>query len=319
MGTLASLAEIYDRRVRAFRGPFAAASGHPSATAIHDMRVALKRIRTYFRFIEAIVPDFEAGTAFGSARKLFRAAGRVRNLQVIQSKVYEASRSGGLELSEYYNWLKEAELREAGRFERACGVFREKSLASAWKPMAAGLERLGDRRIGGRMAGRWTASIKMVREERAMRRDSRRLHYLRIRTKEARYTLEILQECGLTGEEGVLLNDRLKDVHQPLGRWHDEEIVLDSLRDFRKRRGPEPLFSAKSYIEFARQTRARKTEDLAAFEAAWTGLMRLLGRGHGRRVLLPPAPSPAPEAPLTPPVAPPDADPSGPGSDDPRP
>ena len=319
MGTLASLAEIYDRRLKTFLGPFAAASAHPSSSAIHDMRVALKRIRTYFRFINAIDPDFDAEPAFASARRLFRAAGRVRNLQVIEAKVYEASKSGTLELSEYYNWLKEAELGEAERFERACGRFRKRSLTAAWKPIAAGLEMLGDRRVGIRMAGRLTASIKEVREERTMRRDVRRLHFLRIRTKEARYTLEILQECGLTGDEGAVLNDRLKEVHQPLGRWHDEEVVLESLRDFKKRRGPGPLYSAKSFIEFSRQIRARKAEDLAAFEAAWAGLMKFLGRGLGRRVLLPLAPSPAPEAPASPSDVPPDPDPSGSGSNDLRP
>jgi CHAD domain-containing protein len=317
MGKLASLAEIYDRRLQTFLAPFAAASAHPTASAIHDMRVALKRIRTFFNCVGAIDPDFDAEPAFSSARRLFRAAGRLRNLQVLEAKVYDASRSASLELSEYYNWLKVAELAEAERFEQACGRFRKRSLTAAWKPMAAGLDKLGDRRVEIRIVGRLAASIKEVREERTMRRDVRRLHFLRIRTKEARYTLEILQECGLTGGEGAVLNDRLKDVHQPLGRWHDEEVVLESLREFRKRRDPEPLFSARSYLEFSRQSRARKAEDLAAFEAAWAGLVKFLGRGYGRRVLLPLSPSPAPEAPLSLSDIPPNSDPSDSGSNDP--
>jgi hypothetical protein len=111
-----------------------------------------------------------------------------------------------------------------------------------------------------------------------------------------------------------VLNDRLKGVHQPLGRWHDEEFVLGSLREFRRRRGPGPLFSAKTYAEFSRRIRARKAEDLAAFEAAWTALVKFLGRGYGRRVLLPHSPSPPLEAPPSPSAVPQDSDPDGRGS-----
>jgi phosphohistidine phosphatase len=319
MGTLQALKESYGRRILVFRDHFAAVSAHPSTEAVHDLRVALKRLRTFFKLVEAIDTEFGAGSAFAAARKLFRAAGRVRNLQVLEAKAYEASQSAGLDLSEYYNWLKEAEGREAAKLGRACGRFSRKTLTAAWKPMAAGLEELGDRRVGSRMGGRLMALIREIRAERTMRHDVRRLHFLRTRTKEARYTLEVLQECGLTGDEGRVLNDRLKDVHQPLGRWHDGEVVLESLRDFRKRRDPGPFFSPKSYIEFSGQAKARKAEDLAAFEAAWTELVKFLGRGYGRRVLLPPSPSPAPEAPSSPSEVPPDAGLSGSGSNDPRP
>jgi CHAD domain-containing protein len=279
------LKDCYERRVQYFEGHFALASECPSTGAIHDTRVGLKRLRTFFDLVGSIGPGFGADEAFAPALKLFRAAGRVRNLQVLEAKVREASKAESLELSEYYNWLKEDERREVRRFGRACRRFDRDFFATAWTQMAAQLEGPAAPRVGKRAADRFLGLIKEIRKERSMRRDIRRLHFLRTRTKGARYTLEIIQECGLTGDEGALLNDRLRDVHQSLGRWHDEEIVLESLREFRKRRRPGPLASFKSYLEFSRLTKTHKAEALACFETAWAALLEFIGRGNGRRVL----------------------------------
>jgi CHAD domain-containing protein len=287
MMMLLRLKDCYERRARYVEDQFELTSESPSTGAVHDMRVGLKRLRAYFDLVESIAPGFAAEQAFAPAAKLFRAAGRVRNIQVLESKVREASTSKSLELSEYYNWLKEDERREVKKFLRACRRFGKRFFDAAWKSMAFHLEGQASRRITIGAEGRLMSLIREIKTERSMRRDNRRLHFLRTRTKEARYTLEILQECGLAGDEGVLLNDRFRDVHQSLGSWHDEEIVLGSLREFRKRQAPGPLVSFKSYLEFSRLTKAHKAEDLARFETAWTDLLGFLGRGNGRRVLHP--------------------------------
>jgi CHAD domain-containing protein len=283
------LKECYDRRVRYFRDHFTLASGSPSTGAVHEMRVGLKRLRTFFNLAGAIAPAFRAEEAFAAAGKLFRTAGKLRNLHVVEAKAREASQAGGLELSEFYNWLKEGERREVKRFGRACRRLGKGFFASSWTTMASHLEGPVAPGAKKRAEERLFRLIKEIKEERSLRPGVRRLHFLRTRTKEARYTLEIVQECGLTGDEGTILNDRLRDVHQSLGRWHDEEIVLKSLREFRKLREPGPLVSFKSYLEFSRLTRARKADSLASFEAAWAVLLAFLGRGYGRRVLRPPS------------------------------
>jgi CHAD domain-containing protein len=305
------LKAAYDRRVGVFREHFMSASAIPSTVAIHEVRVALKRLRSFFDLVGAIDPGFRADRAFAAARKLFRAAGRVRNIQILGAKVYEVSRTGSLELSEYYNWLKEDELREAAKFDRVCGRFRLKPITSGWKSVAVPPEGLADRRIRNRAEARLLALIKEIRRVGIARSDARRLHFLRTRTKEARYTLEILQECGLTGDDGVLFNDRLRDVHQPLGQWHDEEVALVSLREFRKRRDPGPFFSLKSYLEFSRLTKASKADSLACFEAAWAEFSRFLGRGHGQRVFLPSSGRPAADDPPPDIFGPPEQGPDG--------
>jgi CHAD domain-containing protein len=281
------LKDCYERRVRYFYDHFALTSEFPATDAVHEMRVGLKRLRTFFNLVGSMGPGFEAGKAFAPADKLFGAAGRLRNIHVLESKVREASKAASLELSEYYNWLKEEERREVKKFRRSGRRFGKNFFAAAWKAMVPVLEGPAAARVGKRAESRLVGLIRELRGERTTRHDVRRFHILRTRTKEARYTLEILQECGLTGDDGARLNERLRDVHQSLGRWHDEEVVLGSLREFRKGRMPGPLVSFKSYLEFSRLTKAQKAQSLAGFEAAQAALLAFLGRGYGRRVLRP--------------------------------
>ncbi len=294
MVTPLPIEDCYERRVRYFADHFALASRFPASGAIHEMRVGLKRLRTFFNLVGSIEAAFAAEEAFAPARKLFRAAGKLRNLHVIEARVREASTTASLELSEYYNWLKECERREVKKFGRACRGFRKDFFGSAWKAMASYLEGRAAPGVRKRSADRLLALIREIKGERFMKPGVRRLHFLRTRTKEARYTLEILQECGLTGDDGARLDERLRDVHQSLGRWHDEEVVLESLREFRKLRVPGPLVSFKSYLEFSRLTKEHKAESLAAFEAARVALLAFLGRGSGRRVLRPLSARPMP-------------------------
>jgi CHAD domain-containing protein len=283
------LKDCYDSRVLIFQNQFALASEFASTDAIHEMRVSLKRLRAFFNLIESINPRFKAEKAYAPARKLFRTAGKVRNLHVLEAKVREASTASPPGLSEYYNWLKADEHQEIKKFERFGKRFPNDFFESAWISMAPLLAEPPASRIINGAEDRLLDLIKEIRKESSMRSDVRRLHFLRTRTKEARYTLEIIQECGLTGDKGAFFNDLLRDVHQSLGRWHDEEIVLKSLREFRKRRGPGPLVSFQSYLEFSRLTKARKAESLSDFEAAWMAFMKFLGRGSGRRILLRPS------------------------------
>jgi CHAD domain-containing protein len=288
------LKDSYKRRVRYFKNRFALVSDSPSSSAIHDMRVGLKRLRTFFSLVASISPEFPAEEAYLPARRLFRAAGKVRNLQVLEAKAREASQASSLELSEYYNWLKDEERRAVKKFKRARRGFDERFFDSIWKGMSTSLESSPVRRTRKGAEDRLAALIGEIRKERSMRHDVRRLHFLRTRAKEARYTLEVIQEGGTTGEGAKLLNERLKEIHQSLGRWHDEEVVLESLREFRRVRTPGPLASFKSYVEYARLAKARKAESLTLFEAAWAALKELLGRGTGRRLVRPQEPPPSP-------------------------
>ncbi len=54
----------------------------PDETAIHDFRVGIKRVTALYEFLQAVDPEFDAAGALARYRGLFKAGGRVRDLQV---------------------------------------------------------------------------------------------------------------------------------------------------------------------------------------------------------------------------------------------
>jgi CHAD domain-containing protein len=267
-----SFKAFYERQAAYFRDRYATASKFQTSDAIHDMRVGLKRLRAFFNLIEAVNPFYRAERSFAPARRLFRAAGKLRNLQVLEARARQAAKDFGLELSEYYNWLKAGEIKERKSFRRACGRFDEDFFAGSWESISSAVEGLTESEVAKAASVRLEVLLQQLREGISPVQGAERLHILRIRSKEARYTLEILQEGRPPDEVRVALDRFLKRVHQCLGRWHDDEVELESLRRFQEGRTGGPLFSSRSYIEFFRRTEAGKTANLEDFEAGWKEL-----------------------------------------------
>lgn len=266
------LKAFYDRQQAYFREQYDIASKYLLTDAIHDMRVCMKQLRTFFRLVEAVNPRFHAEESFGPARRIFRAAGKVRNLQVLETRVRQASHDRGLELSEYYNWLKESERRDGRGFFRVCRRFDTDFFGSSWKTIAPSLKGLTSLRVRNGSEARLSGLLRGLREETSPVRGVARLHFLRIQSKEARYTLEIVRGDRTTDDDTASLGPLLRGVHQSLGRWHDDEVVMETLREFRKCRTAGPLFSSRSYLEFSRLTKTSKSGHLAEFEASWKAL-----------------------------------------------
>jgi len=283
MATSPPFKAFYDKQHAYFRDQYDIASKYLLADSIHDMRVCLKQLRTFFRLIEAVNPRFHAEQSFSPASRLFRAAGKVRNLQVLEARVRQASQDRGLELSEYYNWLKEGERREGREFRRVCRRFDAGFFGPTWKTIASNLEGLTSLRVRKGGEARLSSLLKSLREETSPVRSVARLHFLRIQSKEARYTLGIVRGDRTADDQTASLDSLLRGVHQSLGRWHDDEIVLQTLREFRKDGAAGPFFSFKSYVEFSRLTRTSKAGNLAEFESSWKALSNYL-EAHEKEV-----------------------------------
>ncbi|MDW7760397.1 MAG: CHAD domain-containing protein [Acidobacteriota bacterium] len=260
------LKKTYEDRSGLFSEHHRSAFAFGGADAIHEMRVCLKRLRTFFNLVEAVAPSFHADEIFRPARRFFRAAGKLRHVQVLQFLTLRLVREFELDLSEYYNMLKAEEPRERKRFARACGRFDSRFFESAGATIADRLESLPEDRVRQAAEMRLGSLLNDVKAGIRISRDPDRLHWVRIRTKEARYTLEIMVEAGLTEDKAENLDGLLKSVHQPLGRWRDGLLALESLREFGAHRASGALFCSKSYPEAIRILKLDIRKNLGEFK-----------------------------------------------------
>jgi CHAD domain-containing protein len=239
-----------------------------SRESVHDLRVSLKRLRAFSRLTERLNPDFDAGREYAPFRRLFKAAAGLRDLHILQDASLEGLRRHGSGLSAWINELKIRESVHRLAFEKAasrrgaCPVRRFSArVEKAWTILPVGSLSLraeealylGIRRLCRR-------GIPAASEQAA-------LHLIRIESKEIRYMIEIIDAALGRPEGRALLSNRLKDVHQALGRWHDATIVGAAFTAFNEagQSGvPAPIRTA-----FAQDLEYTAAHSLAEFGVAW--------------------------------------------------
>lgn len=253
------------------------ASQYQSVEGIHDFRVDVKRLRALFNLVAWLNPTFPAKRCYKPIRRVFKAGGRMRDPQVQQELVRTQVKTRGLNLSEYFNDLKAQEIAAGEAFTKVCKKFDLSVFTQIADEIAKALAPLDDETAAAKTQARFNLIIARI----VAYRDKQQFvdedyHQIRINAKESRYVLEIAQHCfpniGFSDE----LNNRIRAVHQSLGKWHDAEIGLHTLAAFRERQGERPFFSPESYEQFAGMLAREKAKQLKAFEQRWRKALSLL-------------------------------------------
>jgi CHAD domain-containing protein len=239
--------------------------------AIHEMRVGIKRLRAYFNLVEWINPVFQAKQNLKPIQRLFKAAGRVRDIHVQQELLRRWATEMDLELSEYYNLLKQKETKERKRFaDFAKKKFDPKVIRSNWTLIQNVLSFISTEYIQYKSEERFNSQIEELikyKEKENFIQDD--YHSIRILSKETRYTLEVLQTCFPPKNIWEKLNETLRKVHQALGRWHDLDVSLLFLDGFLLGYSGRSFFDRDSYVKFKKGLVNDKLKQLEEFERSW--------------------------------------------------
>lgn len=247
--------------------------------AIHDMRVATRRIRSAFRLLSKYYPGKATRKLRKPVRELARLLGEVRDLDVMIENLrtytagltvekqraldplladWQARRAHAhqslveyLDGAEYDSW--------AGRLED----FIE-ATGGTKRPRVADI-------VPGMI---WNRYGKVREYERLVREaDLALLHHLRIQGKRLRYALEFFSEA--TGERAAILLEPLIALQDHLGELHDADMATQLIAEFiaaRARRAERQglagadLETVAGYLSFLR---SRIQELQASFPERW--------------------------------------------------
>jgi len=209
------------------------------AESVHDMRVAIRRVRTALRLFEDMVPGWADGLR-NELRWIAQTLGRLRDLDVQRGWLVASSEDVPAEDRAVLHVLDDVfvarridaqnalvDALDSTRFER-----RRTELATlARGPGLASVE--AQRPIGE------VASPLVVRRYRAMQTAGRKLgphsptaklHAFRIRTKRVRYAIEFV--APLYGKPAFSLTKQLTRLQDLLGDLHDAELAAHRLREY---------------------------------------------------------------------------------------
>lgn len=254
------------------------AVGFAGVEGVHDMRVGIKRLRAYFDLIEWINPVFQAKQSLKPIRRLFKVSGKVRDIHVQQELMRRWVSELNLEMSEYYNFLKQKETEERKRFaDYAKKKFDLKVFQVNWTSIQNVLSFISTEYIQFKSEERFNAQIEeLIRFKEKENFVEEDYHAIRILSKEARYTLEVLQICFPQKVIWEELNESLRKVHQALGRWHDDDVALLFLDGFLFSYAGRSFFDRNSYVQYKKSIADDKMRQLAEFEQRWLDFLSVM-------------------------------------------
>jgi len=218
--------------------------------AIHDMRVASRRLQQVLDLIFPKPQPREVRRLRRTIRRCRRVLGEVRNCDVLLEQV--SARLGRKRCPDREAWgavqqhIEERRsesfaraVRKLGKLDLAIFYVRAKEVLDRLKPAPEGdhpahplvhPEGLSSEsfpaRLAQALAGVWSGFEKQVA---ASRRDTSApsIHAARIAAKRLRYLLEVVNQFAVPGSSGAL--SWLRKIQQHLGDWHDMEVLEEMI------------------------------------------------------------------------------------------
>jgi|CXWL01.1.fsa_nt_gi CHAD domain-containing protein len=271
-----NLIAYIERQKKRFNSNLTKALETGDVEAVHDVRVASRRLTEPLRLLGRWTGRRAADRVTDALRRTRRAFRKVRDLDVVQASLCDESPAGRMNPED----MAQLEGILAGRRERALRSARRRT--EQLQPLEA-IERMDDliaafeKRIDERadehvlqgvddFMSRWMARL---RDKDPRRSGSADLHETRLCVKRLRYASELRRD--IEGREEDRLVKALTEVQELLGHWNDKLITAG--RVARIARKSEALASQSAWaaglLECASQRARSAEEDRHRINAKW--------------------------------------------------
>ena len=228
----------------------------PEADTVHDLRVAIRRCRSLAAAMEEIDPDLAWPQMRKTARRLFRALGALRDVQVMEDWVKKLAAENDAARGQI---LSSLEAEEKGLAESATRV-ASKFDGKEWTRLERRLrQRARIVPVGGLAAE--CLALERFEEAKELHNHALRTekpkpwHALRIGLKRFRYTVE-----GLLPEHYAAWSENLKRLQDLLGDVHDLDVLAALLKDSETYRALVSAEAGKAWQERINRERRERIE-----------------------------------------------------------
>ena len=189
---------------------------------LHKMRVALKKVVAAFHLTSFLMPSRLQKEDLHKLRKIFKAAGKVREIQLMWSRLKDipsGDESVDDALKEYF---KEEEKSAKKKFRHAYNS-SDKDIDELREKITESLQQ------AGRMsrAPYFEQHVHMISKTIASRDlNEKGLHELRKHLKELKYNLKMATRRIIRQVENALPVTWMNECEDVIGKWHDEVMFI---------------------------------------------------------------------------------------------
>jgi CHAD domain-containing protein len=202
---------------------------HNDVEAIHNMRLSIKRIRVVIRLVGLLNKDFNSDENIKQINFLFKRSGKLRDLQVIRQLFCEMNKAILKPMVETLN-LRITKNRL--KYDSALNHFDPRCLDRLGNDIEAATDHLSPKALIAEGQSLLSLLIDEIHELFHSRSDEKRLHSIRRKLKDINYLNNIFSE-GLPVQESLNLSvDRLRELGEMAGSWHDRLIMEHELQHF---------------------------------------------------------------------------------------
>ncbi|HXG53802.1 MAG TPA: CHAD domain-containing protein [Vicinamibacterales bacterium] len=219
---------LLTRRARALRRYLPAAVAGDDR-GVHQARVASRRLREAVPVLAGALKHSKAGKAQRKIRRLTRALGSVRELDVTLQLLDELSSSdelskGALQDVRLHVMAERTEKRDAmlAKLVSVDTAKLDKRLASVSEAIAADAQQTWRQALGARLLKR-SKLLAAAIDQAGQLYAPEHLHEVRIATKKLRYGVELAADSRLPAANPILRT--LKRTQDSLGRLHDLQVL----------------------------------------------------------------------------------------------
>ena len=272
-----AILSYYKSQINIIKHNYGLAVKQSAPDGFHDMRVSIKRIRALFKLVESINVKFNADKKVLVFRKLFKSAGRVRDIQVQQDLVKSFEKRMNKEFSTYDKYLRQREIRALKSFWRFSDNFDISTVDRNKRELRKALRDVTNIEAEFRAARRLDVlKINLLAYFNNQKLSDKLLHEIRILLKETRYTLGILQGNKPNTDNSKELDEKMRTAHQALGKWHDDDVGMISINKYKSHSIHDKLFDLNLYIDLFMKIKEEKEYFLGQFYRRWSPLKVLL-------------------------------------------
>jgi len=186
----------------------------------HQLRLEIKKLNAFLDLVEYCSKDFNRKKNFKPFIKIFRKAGKIRELQ-LEAQTIKKHQLDGL-LKEYSMDLKDQESKEEAKFFILVKQLFPVQLQKIICKIIPYLTEINDEKIKTYLEKKNRSIQKLMSKSRLNRKE---MHQLRKQLKTLNYNRKTLstknQVAKTTIKEGLI---------SLLGKWHDCEVLLQHLR-----------------------------------------------------------------------------------------
>ena len=224
--------------------------------AIHKMRTSTKRLRALFQLIQSLSNrKFKAKRQLKAIRHLFKYSGKIRELQIELQLLSNYENTTNTKIKTYREYLSRKEHLEIGRFLKSLPPLHKRQNILNDKRVMKALDRIGKNDQSLKAAVFIKEKLADLEQVNQNKISNQLVHQNRTILKQLYYMYDILMVPNNGKQPMKITKERLREIEQQIGDWHDRVNSIHYMNAFSKTksgRNNPAINDFKQYIKSER-------------------------------------------------------------------